>query len=150
MEDDEAGKTGWLWVVLLLGFSTLLVNRGIMRVGLTADAVPTAAIEWVAEQENLHDLPVFADFLAAGYLLYATPVERVYLHALNANYSVGRLQTWVRVANRETGWENDIQNITWAFLLTGSPQAETMEESSCWQVLYTDEMATVFQNSCTT
>jgi len=148
MEDDEIGKTGWLWVVAILTFSILLVSGGIMRVGLTGKAVPTAAISWVEDQDNLNQLPVFADYLAAGYLLYATRVEKVYLHALNANYPVNRLQTWIRVGNNETGWENDIQAMDWAFLLSGSSQADTLIESSCWQILYEDEMAIIFQNNC--
>lgn len=149
MEDDEEGKTGSLWIVLSLILSSVLVGSGIMKVGLTGKTVPSAAIEWVEEQDNLHQLPVFADYLAAGYLLYATPVERVYLHALNANYPVDRLQTWVRVGNGEPGWKNDIQNLKWAFLLSGSLQADTLTQSSCWQVLYSDDMATIFQNDCT-
>jgi len=132
MEYDKIGKTGWLSVVAILTLSILLVSGGIMRVGLTGKAVPTAAIRWVKDQDNLNELPVFADFLTAGYLLYATPVKKVYLHALNANYPVSRLQAWIRVANNETGWENDIQDMDWAFLLSGSPQADTLIESSCW------------------
>jgi hypothetical protein len=145
---DERGRSGWLWGTVLVLLVMLSINSGFLRISLSGPAVPADALEWVKTHSIFHNKAVFADFLGAGFLLYATPVKRVYLHALNANYPEERLRTWVAVARGEPGWEQRLEGLEWAFLLHGRPQVDTLMASSCWQPVYEDTMAVIFEKTC--
>ena len=72
----------------------------------------------------------------------------MFLHSLNANYPADRLVTWVRTEAQEPGWEQDLEALPWAFLLTGTPQAAALDESDCFATRYSDDQAMVFENRC--
>jgi hypothetical protein len=148
LETDDSGSNGLVLLSVTLLVAVLPIAGGLVRIGLNGPGVPTAALDWVRDQTELHQQPVFADYLAAGFLLYDTPVSRVHLHSLNANYPPARLETWVRVASQTPGWEQDLEDLPWAFLLSGSAQAVALQRSDCWRELYRDEQAVVFENRC--
>ena len=148
IEAGEQGKQGWLWGAGLLLIAIIFIGTGFYRFTLSSSIVPVKAIEWVQQNDVYSQRPVFADFLAAGFLLYETPVQHVYLHALNANYPEERLRTWVSVGCGEEGWDQKLQGLQWAFLLKGSPQAETLMTSNFWQPLYEDNDAIIFERIC--
>jgi hypothetical protein len=145
---EEHGRQGWLWSAGLLLITIIFIVTGFYSVSISSSVVPVKAIEWVKQNDKYNQRPVFADFLAAGFLLYTTPVKQVYLHALNANYPEERLRTWVAVGNREDGWNQKLEGLQWSFLLKGSPQVETLMASTCWQPLYEDNASIIFEKTC--
>jgi hypothetical protein len=148
IDKDEHKRTDWLWGVGLLLLATIFIASGIFTINLSEPLVPVRAMDWVKKHKEFHGKPVFADFLAAGYLLYSTPVERVYLHALNAYYTEERLRTWIAVGRDEDGWKDKLEGIEWAFLLRGRSQLNTFMVSSSWHTLYEDSMVVVFEKTC--
>lgn len=148
IDAEEHGRHGWLWGVGLFLTASIAIATGFYNVSLSSSVVPIKALEWVQQNDKYNQLPVFADFLTAGFLLYDTPVKRVYLHALNAYYPEERLRTWVSVGKEEDGWEQKLQGLQWAFLRKGSPQAETLMTSNLWQPLYEDDAAIIFGKTC--
>lgn len=148
IEAEEHGRQGWLWCAGGFLAASLAIATGAYTVSLSSSAVPMKALEWVQQNDRYNRLPVFADFLAAGFLLYETPVKKVYLHALNAYYPEERLRTWISVGSGEEGWEQKLQGLQWAFLRTGSPQAATLMSSTLWQPVYQDTAAIIFGKAC--
>jgi len=144
IEAEEHGRHGWLWEVGLFFTVSIAIATGAYSVSLSSSAVPKKALEWVQQNDRYNRLPVFADFLAAGFLLYDTPVQQVYLHALNAYYPEERLRTWIAVGSGEDGWEQRLHGLQWAFLRTGSPQARILTASPLWQAVYEDDAAIIF------
>jgi hypothetical protein len=148
IEAEEHGRQGWLWSAGLLLITIIFIVTGFYSVSMSSSVVPIKAIEWVKQNDKYNQRPVFSDFLAAGFLLYGTPVKQDYMHSLNAYYPEERLRTWIAVANREDGWDQKLEGLQWAFLVKGIPQVETLMASACWQPLYEDNAAIIFEKTC--
>jgi hypothetical protein len=147
LEEDEGSNSGVGWPLLVGVTMSLLFLTGTIRVGLYSTNVPVDALDWVNAQTELHGESIFSDYLFAGYLLYATPVERVYLHALNASYPDSRVRNYLQAARGEEGWEEVMENIDWAFVRAEGGHASTFSESTCWQRVYSDDQAMIFQRT---
>lgn len=145
---DEAGKTGVGWPIIMAVSVSGLLLASSDGVDLESVNVPVAALDWVDGQPDLHTRPVFADYMYAGYLLFATPVERAYLHALNANYPPWRLQNYFSIEDGETGWQAYLEGYDWAFVREDSDFDRNFLASACWQPLYSDDQAAIFRKSC--
>lgn len=148
LEEDQGTRSGIGWPLLIVASSLLLLFSGTIRVGLHSQNVPEAAMDWINTHPELYSAPVFADYMFAGYLLYRTPVTKVYLHALNANYPDQRLKNYFAVEKEEADWEATLDGLSWAVVRAGEGHAETFMTSPCWQPVYSDEMADVFQRYC--
>ena len=148
LEEDEGLHSGMGWPLLVFVSLTLLFITGVIRVGLYSTNVPGEALKWVNDQPELHGQSLFADYMFAGYLLYATPIASVYLHALNANYPDSRLRNYFQVDNGDPGWEQVMTDLDWAIVRAEGGHHDTLKESSCWQNRYTDNLAVVFKRVC--
>lgn len=148
LEEDEGSHSGVGWpAVIFVVMASLFLTRA-FPVGLYSSNVPGGVIEWVNEQPELRDQPLFADYMFAGYLLYATPIGSVYLHALNANYPDSRLRNYFKVDDGDPGWEQVLTGLDWAVIRTEGGQNDTLAESNCWREVYSDDLAVVFRRTC--
>jgi len=148
LEEDEGESSGVGWPLLTLLIVTVLLAGGLVRVGLFSENVPSSALEWVNTQPELHGLPVFADYLYAGYLLYATPVKRVYLHALNANYPASRLQLYSSIGTGEQASIYELGDVRWSLVGVNGGHAKAFTGAPCWEELYRDDYVVIFRRDC--
>jgi|GEM_PF-2069722 len=148
LEEDEGSHNGVGWPLLVSISLTVLFLTGAIRVGLYSTNVPEETLAWVNDQPELHGQPLFADYMFAGYLLYATPIGSTYLHALNANYPDSRLRNYFQVDDGDPGWEQVMTGLDWAIVRADGGHNDSLSESSCWQIEYVDDMAVVFRRNC--
>jgi len=149
LEEDEGSHNGVGWPAVVFIGMTLLFVTGAIRVGLFSTNVPRDAIEWVNNQAELRGQPVFADYMFAGYLLYATPIDSVYLHALNANYPDYRLRNYFQIDDGDPDWEQVLTDLDWAVVRADGGHHDTLSESPCWENVYGDDLAVTFTRVCT-
>jgi len=143
LSQEEKGA-GWFWGTSIFLLATFFIGSGLFSISLIGKLVPIKGLDWVKKHSEYYQQPVLADYLYAGYLLHETPVKKVFLHALNANYSEVRLLTWIAIADGKIGWEKRLGDIKWAFLKRGSPQMASFLKSSYWRPIYEDNMVVVF------
>ncbi len=148
LEHDQGNNNGIGWPIMVVGIMVGLFLTGVIRVGLTSINVPAGALQWINAQPSLNQQPVFADSLFAGFVLFGTPTERVYLHSLTANYPHYLVEDYLRVARGENGWEEIVAKFNWAIVKTDRAHARTFSKSFCWRLVYSDSQATVFERVC--
>ena len=142
---DAADSGGWGYAVLLLAVYIVLSSTGVVNVSFRGKTIPVVALKWMTENVAVEKEAVFADFGFAGYLLYLTPVQKVYLHSLNASVPEARLLTWLSIGRDESGWDKKISDYNWAFLRTGTPQSDAFLRSPSWRQMHRDEMGVIFR-----
>ncbi len=148
MEEDEGSGSGVGWPVLFLTSMIFFFAAGILRVELGSRQVPREALEWVSNNPAVHGQTIFADYLFAGYFLFATPIRQVYLHALNANYPDSRVRNYLNVESGEPGWEEILSPFEWAAVAAAGGQQNTFAMASCWEEVYRDEKTAIYHRMC--
>jgi hypothetical protein len=103
-------------------------------------AVPTAAMAWLRAHPDVARTPGYAGYDFSGYLLYDTPVERVYLHALNATLPL-TLMDELRVlsSGEPEGLELlDRRGVRWVLVRAGEPLGPVVA-SAGWTRAWADD-----------
>jgi hypothetical protein len=85
--------------------------------------VPTAAIAWLGEHPEVGRRHGYADYGDAGFLLHAGVVERLYLHALNANTPLGLAGDHLVFREGAPAWQGLFarHQVSWALTHTDQP-----------------------------
>lgn len=137
-----------------LGLRSLSATAGLTALSLLLAPVlarldptvaPIPSLRFIEEQTELHPERGFQDFLLGGFVLHATSVQRVYMHALNANYPRSVLEGYVLVDQAEEGWHDFLvaQHVTWTLVIKERPIHRALDDHPCWESSHQDEVAAI-------
>jgi hypothetical protein len=118
-------------------FCLLPLGRWLAQPEVAGPRVPGAAISWLRAHPEVSRLRGYAGYDDSGYLLEAGVVDRVYLHALNAN-----TPPWLADDERllAAGAPSAVERLTrhdvrWALLAVDAPLATRLAETG-WRPLW--------------
>lgn len=136
---------GYLWpissVLLIVGLAT----AGTLQYRFSEKKFPVAAVEFLKNQPiagNMFNNDEFGDYL----IFSAWPAYRVFMDGRSDMYGEKYGRPYFRVAQAQPGWKDVFEkyDITWVLFDTESPLAAALLEQRDWQIIYSDDVASIF------
>ena len=136
---------GYLWpissVLLIVGLAT----AGTLQYRFSEKKFPVAAVEFLKNQPiagNMFNNDEFGDYL----IFSAWPGYRVFMDGRSDMYGEKYGRPYFRVAQAQPGWKDVFEkyDITWVLFDTESPLAAALLEQRDWQIIYSDDVASIF------
>jgi len=136
---------GYLWpissVLLIVGLAT----AGTLQYRFSEKKFPVAAVEFLKNQPiagNMFNNDEFGDYL----IFSAWPAYRVFMDGRSDMYGEKYGRPYFRVAQAQPGWKDVFEkyDITWVLFDTQSPLAAALLEQREWQIIYSDDVASIF------
>jgi hypothetical protein len=99
--------------------------------------VPVAAIQWLRAHPEVARRRGYADYGEAGFLLNAGVVDRVYLHALNANTPLALADDHLVFRRGDPAWQDLFarHQVTWALTRADQPLSARLAGAG-WPVVW--------------
>lgn len=137
-ENAPRGGRALAACVLVLGAAWV----GLRPPAPMGSAVPDEASAWLAADPALESARGYAGYDASGYLLHLNDVDRVYLHALNANTPWRLMHDHRTLETAAPGWAVllDRHRVEWTLSLKDSPLADALDAHRCWRRAHEDEL----------
>lgn len=96
---------------------------------------PMAAVRWLQARPEVAAERGYAGY-ESGYLLYDTPVERVFLHSLNAVTPLDLMETHQTLSTASDGWEEILlrYGVRWVMAEPEGPLGRALGASPRWRL----------------
>lgn len=136
--------TSWRWSVVLSLVAALVA--AVVRVPLEGPRVPAAALDALRARPDLIAARGFTDFLSGGYVLYVVPVERVFIHPLNAAYPPALFALYSQLQDGDVEWAELARRHNFGWALADSARVRmTIAADPCWRSLASDSAGELFE-----
>lgn len=118
--------------------------RSSFPVQFSTKRFPVEAVNYLRDHPQSGNMYNRIDW--GGYLLYAYPQARVFIDAQTDFYGEKLTQDYLTVEHVEPGWQDvlDRYHVNWVLYDTNSSLSSILQRDPGWQVVYTDQTATIF------
>jgi hypothetical protein len=136
-------------VVLLFGVVIFKVSQVLPREAnfkVFQEQLPVSAVEFI--QREKPEGRMFNSYNFGGYLIWALPEYPVFIDGRADLHGDEIIFEWLSIARAEEGWEDALAEWGVGFVLVepGLPLVDEFEGES-WVLIYSDEVAVVYQHS---
>jgi hypothetical protein len=141
----DANLKGYLWPVSSALLIMVLAAAGMLQYRFSEKKFPVTAVEFLKKEPitgNMFNNDEFGDYL----IFAAWPAYRVFMDGRSDMYGEKFGSAYIRVAQAQRGWKEVFEkyDITWVLFDTESPLTAALQEQRDWQVIYSDQVATIF------
>jgi len=136
-------------MILVLAKPTLLGGRPLLRTELPADRFPAAAVEFLRQSPDAVHGNMFNEYTWGGYLIWALPEKKVFIHPNLNVYGVSLLEDFIAANKADPGWQNILKKygVGWTILPREHPLNRILGQRADWRLVYSDAVTTVYTRS---
>jgi hypothetical protein len=136
-------------MILVVAKPQLLGGQPLLRTELPADQFPVGAVEFLRRSPGAVRGEMFNEYMWGGYLIWALPERKVFIHPNLNVYGVELLTDFIEVNNARPGWEDILKkyNVGWTILPHDHHLNRALTQSADWELVYTDTVATIYRRN---
>ena len=137
---------GGAWPALAVVVMVFVLAKPVLRTELPADRFPVAAVEFLKQSPDAVRGEMFNEFVWGGYLIWALPERKVFIHPnLNA-YGVKLVEDYIAASKAGSDWDQILTkyNVGWTILPRDHPLNRALAQSIRWRLVHADAVATIY------
>lgn len=133
-------------MIVVLAKPQLLGGRPLLRTELPAGRFPVGAVEFLRQSADAVHGKMFNEYAWGGYLIWALPERKVFIHPNLNVYGVKLLEDYIEADKARPGWRDILKkyDIGWTILPPDDQLNRALALSADWRLVYTDAVATVY------
>lgn len=134
-------------MMLVLAKPQLLGGQPVWRTELPADKFPVDAVEFVRRSPDAVPGQMFNDYTWGGYLIWALPERKVFIHPHLDVYGEQLVRDFNEVDDAKPGWERVLRqyDVGWTILPREHPLNHVLSRRSDWKSAYADNVAVIYR-----
>ena len=136
-------------MILVLAKPQLVGGGPVLRTELPSDRFPVGAVEFLRRSPDVIRGDMFNEYMWGGYLIWALPERKVFIHPNLNVYGVKLLEDFIAANKAQPGWQDILKRyqVDWTILPRDHPLNRDLAQSGQWALVYTDAVATVYSRS---
>ncbi|HVM61464.1 MAG TPA: hypothetical protein VMV72_11425 [Verrucomicrobiae bacterium] len=135
-----------LAIALVMAKPQLLGGRPLLATELPPQRFPVAAVEFLHRSPDAVHGEMFNEYTWGGYLIWALPERKVFIHPNLDVYGEGLVREFVEVNEATNDWEGILKkyNVGWTILPTDHRLSRLLAKRADWKLVYADSVAAIY------
>jgi hypothetical protein len=133
-------------VVLIMAKPQILGGQPWLTTELPAQRFPVAAVEFLLRAPNAVHGEMFNEYTWGGYLIWALPGRKVFIHPNLDVYGEELVKEFLQVNEAKDGWQDVLKkyNVGWTILSPNHPLNRLLAKRAGWKLVYSDGVASIY------
>jgi hypothetical protein len=133
-------------MVLVMAKPQILGGQPWLTTELPAQRFPVAAVEFLRRSPNAVHGEMFNEYTWGGYLIWALPERKVFIHPNLDVYGEELVREFLQVNDAKDGWEDILKkySVGWTILPPDHPLNHLLAKRADWKLVYSDAVASIY------
>jgi len=135
-----------LAMMLVMAKPRIVGGQPWLTTDLPAQRFPVAAVEFLRHAPNAVHGEMFNEYTWGGYLIWALPERKVFIHPNLDVYGEELVKQFLVVNNAKDGWEDILKkyHVGWTILPPDHPLNRLLTKHADWKLVYSDAVASIY------